>query len=366
MSDVKPAVVKMHCPSCSKKLGFPAQAVGKKAKCPTCAHVFKVAAPAGSAAVPAAPPARVMPPPPPPPPRAAEENSLFALAAIEGSGEEVELTPEEAARAQALTAATAAAHQAALAGAAAPPTVPERTGKTTHRGSSAREGGAGIDRMPSAVVMLSKGCLFSAAGALIGAFLWCGVAKALDCELGYVAWAVGLLAGGGMQLGMRAQTNLAGVIAALFAVGGIFIGKVMVIAWVVFPMIAKEAAAEKVKLETSIKYQIETLTDVEYEKILKDRKLDPEEAGEEQLQKARNDAESRVKGWGAEKIRSEFAKHKASDEYKSVSLEDLPTGPLAVIVAVVSLGLFDLLFVVLSAVSAFVIGSGRTFNAGAR
>jgi hypothetical protein len=361
MSDVKPATIKMHCPGCSKKLGFPLQAAGKKARCPACAQVFKIAAPTGDLAAPAAPAARITPPPPPPPPPQ-EEFSLFALAASEGSADELELSPEEAARAQALTASTSAAHQAAMVGMPADPTKPERTGRTSQRASTGRETGAGIDRSPSAVGMLAKGLVCSAGGALIGSFIWFGVAKALDLELGYVAWAVGLLAGGGMQLGVRAQTNLAGVIAAAFSIAGIFVGKVMVVAWVLFPMVNKMVEQAQTKAETGINYQVDTLTEIETTKILKERKIDPETATEEQETTAVVEARDRVKGWGADKIRKEFDKYKASSAYQKTSLSDMPTVQLSIMAMVFSLGPYDFLFVILSTVSAFVIGSGRTFG----
>lgn len=110
------------------------------------------------------------------------------------------------------------------------------------------------------------------------------------------------------------------------------------------------------------------MIDVEYEKILQSRNLslDADEAGEEALQQARRDAESRVKSWGAAKLAAEFAKYKATQPSTDVSLGVVPTGFLAVLLAVFSFGLFDLLFAVLATVSAFVIGSGRTFGAGTR
>ena len=49
-----------------------------------------------------------------------------------------------------------------------------------------------------------------------------------------------------------------------------------------------------------------------------------------------------------------------------LSLKDLPTGPPAAMLGVFSFGLWDILLVILATVSAFVIGSGRTFNAGRR
>ena len=60
----------VHCSSCAKPLNVPDNAVGKKAKCPSCATIFEIVAPTAVAAAPLAPTAPMAPaaPPPPPPP----------------------------------------------------------------------------------------------------------------------------------------------------------------------------------------------------------------------------------------------------------------------------------------------------------
>ena len=64
----------------------------------------------------------------------------------------------------------------------------------------------------------------AAGGALIGALLWAGIAYATGYEIGYVAWAIGGLAGGGMVLGGGRGVAHAALAAGL-ALGGIAFGK---------------------------------------------------------------------------------------------------------------------------------------------
>jgi hypothetical protein len=69
--------------------------------------------------------------------------------------------------------------------------------------------------------------VFAAAGALIGALLWAGIACATGMEIGYVAWAVGGLVGGGMLLGGgrgRVYASIAAGLALVGILGGKYYG----------------------------------------------------------------------------------------------------------------------------------------------
>lgn len=65
----------------------------------------------------------------------------------------------------------------------------------------------------------------AAGGALIGALLWAGIAYATGMEIGYVAWILGGLVGGGCVLGGGRGPALAAV-AAVLAFGGMVGGRV--------------------------------------------------------------------------------------------------------------------------------------------
>jgi hypothetical protein len=64
----------------------------------------------------------------------------------------------------------------------------------------------------------------AAVGALLGALLWGGVARVTGCEIGYVAWALGGLTGGGAVLAGGRGTAVAAA-AAVLALAGIAGGK---------------------------------------------------------------------------------------------------------------------------------------------
>jgi len=78
-------------------------------------------------------------------------------------------------------------------------------------------------------------------GALVGAIIWLVIAKATGFEIGFIAWGVGGLAGVGMTVFTDRRSAGLGVLAAVFAICGIFMGKMFVAKWVVLPMLAEEA-----------------------------------------------------------------------------------------------------------------------------
>lgn len=71
-----------------------------------------------------------------------------------------------------------------------------------------------------------KAAVFGAVGALIGAAIWAAVIKWTNYEVGYIAWAVGALAGFGVVLGARPSRGRPYQITAVAcALGGLVIGK---------------------------------------------------------------------------------------------------------------------------------------------
>lgn len=84
-----------------------------------------------------------------------------------------------------------------------------------------------------------KGCLFSAAGAALGAGIWCGVAYATEREIGYAAWALGGLAGFGMYKGYGDANPAGGVVAAIMSFGGVMLAKVLMLFLIFMPMANK-------------------------------------------------------------------------------------------------------------------------------
>ncbi len=82
-----------------------------------------------------------------------------------------------------------------------------------------------------------RGCVLSAIAVLITAAVWCGVAVFTGREFGLIAWALGIMAGGGMVLGYGGDNDLAGITAAFIALFGIVAAKWMIFSSVVLPIL---------------------------------------------------------------------------------------------------------------------------------
>jgi hypothetical protein len=91
----------------------------------------------------------------------------------------------------------------------------------------------------SGMLLLARGIALSSVGALLGAVVWALVAVATHREIGWIAWAVGAAAGGGMSLGYddKSDGTVPGILAAFIALGGIVMGKVFILVWVLYPLL---------------------------------------------------------------------------------------------------------------------------------
>ncbi|MBN1513207.1 MAG: hypothetical protein JXB13_14425 [Phycisphaerae bacterium] len=83
------------------------------------------------------------------------------------------------------------------------------------------------------------GTALSAVAALIGAGIWCAVALATGYEFVWIAIGLGALAGFGMRLGYRQENFKAGAVAAILTVGGIAMGKILIVAFVLWPAVSE-------------------------------------------------------------------------------------------------------------------------------
>lgn len=72
------------------------------------------------------------------------------------------------------------------------------------------------------------GCLFSGLGAFLAAIVWLFAAAATSKMLGFIAIALGILAGLGMNLGYRVRSNRAGITATLIALLGLVVTQVAI------------------------------------------------------------------------------------------------------------------------------------------
>lgn len=197
--------IKIHC-ACGAGLKVPPKAIGKKIKCPKCETVFV----------------------------AEEEESPFSLSPLDTYDED-KVTEERA--------------RAPKAPQPPPPPASDKPGTPCPLCGKPIAAGAvmcvacGYDTRSgrrvsptkitvSAAAKIAKGagsfllgCTLSGVGAVIGAAIWLGVGIVTKYEIGWIAWALGGLAGAGMALGYRQYNRRAGVTAAAIALGGIFLGK---------------------------------------------------------------------------------------------------------------------------------------------
>ena len=218
MADPDSDRITVRCP-CGAKLKLPAAATGRKARCPKCEKVFTVPGlpAADKNAAPVAEPAH---------------EPTEGLSAFE------ELAQQE--RTAAATSSPDLARMLACCpecGTAIPgnATLCVQCGYNIETGKQAKaasvraaQAGAAARKMATGAGGFILGCVLSAVGALIGAAIWAGITIVSDYEIGWIAWILGLLAGGGMVLGYREKNLRAGVVAAGIAVLGIAAARIII------------------------------------------------------------------------------------------------------------------------------------------
>lgn len=346
-----------HCPSCGKSLGLPLNAVGRKARCPACEHVFVVEEnpPEPLEVVEEAPPSDEEAP------AAGRPSSLFdELADAEGNGEVVHMAGQGA-------------------GFQAPASVedtPRQSKKMDYAravsGAATGVVGGLVGGAMGAAAPLLKGCLFSFIGILIGAGIWCGVAVVTDYELGFIAWLVGALAGIGMQMGTKSESHLAGFIASGFALLGIFLGRLFIVIYVLWPLFAAMSAANA-KMSAAnanvseIEMQREAVAEAMAEESLDSMNKGGKEATEEQEEKAYTDAEKKVTAMSDSEVKKAYEKL-ANDEAASSTAQGGGSSSTAkgdgsglgglFYHMTVGGGMFGFVFLILAVGTAYKLGSG--------
>jgi hypothetical protein len=207
---------------CGRRLSVRASSAGKRAKCPRCQRMFVIPG------VDAGPPQEELAPD--------DSESLLQDLAAPAAHAASASTPAEAAG----VCPNCGVPMAAEARVCVSCGYDRRTGRAL-RAASEVVGPSKVGDTARSAGSFTLGIVLSAVGAAVGAIIWAGVAILLNLELGYVAWAVGLLAGGGMLLGARRQTVPAGVAAAGIALAGVLLGKALIFGFYVRPYIAAEA-----------------------------------------------------------------------------------------------------------------------------
>jgi len=265
MSDQTTSAVRCQC---GVKLRVPPNAAGKRIRCPKCG--FRIAitadgattessaftAPTAASASPVARPAAPAPPvrrPAAPKPAPDEGDSLLDDLMLAESSATTTAGADLAAHQKICPSCKSAmaknAQVCVMCGhdlKARPATAP------VAKAAKAKAAATGAARTGGRFLI---GCALSAAGALVGGLIWFGVAVATEREFGLIAILVGALAGGGMALGYRTPSALAGWVAVLTTIGGIIGAKILIFAFVMYSMFSGKTDDVSLQREY-VKYQM--------------------------------------------------------------------------------------------------------------
>ena len=170
------------------------------------------------------------------------------------------------------------------------------SGPDAPKKSKASVGGAFAGGIP-----LLKGVAFSAIGAVLGAVVWALVAVVTQLEIGWIAWAIGAAAGGGMAAGVddKSDGTVPGIIAAFMSLGGIVLGKILIVVWVLFPLLAGNP--------DDFAYKREVLAGIMANEALEKRGIDPDTATDAQIEHEVDLATQSLEGVSDEEIDQRFA-----------------------------------------------------------
>lgn len=201
--------------ACGAQFRVPASAVGRKVRCSKCNEVFRVEAPPAAS-------------------EGAEDQDMFAgLSALASMEKKATADPTQAPTGKRMC-PQCGGSMSATAALCTSCGYNLATGQVL-KGASAKSAKARSLAVGAGTFLI--GCVLSALAALVGGVVWFLIAWKTLHEVGWIAWGIGLLAGGGMVLGYRKRNVRAGVVAAGMSVFGIFAAKIMIFAFVAYLMI---------------------------------------------------------------------------------------------------------------------------------
>ncbi len=273
-----PDQVKIRC-ECGAGLRLPAKALGRKVKCPKCQRAF--VATSGEHPASAAAPADDL------------SSMMQELAAAEKKSAAV-AQPDRASSAPAPTACPLCGKP--LEAGAVLCTGCGYDARTGRRLSSAKVSVPVAARFAKLAGTFLFGCVLSAIGAGIGAILWVVIAAVTMCEIGWIAWGLGALAGTGMALGYRRYTPRAGAVAAIIAALAILASKAAVFVLVLY--IVATGDTDNVGMQRLL------VTDRLANEHLDQRGVHDEKARQDQWEDAWKSAEKKVAKMSDQEVRS--------------------------------------------------------------
>lgn len=309
------------CDDCGTKLKAPSAAVGKRIKCRHCGSVMRV------------------PDPQAPPPEVESDDETYGFG--DGGGLLDELAASEASGSLVEDAGPTCPNCAS----------PMQRGSVmcTSCGYNVQTGSrtSAVSLKPEPVESESSGfgirlgwhpfmtgTLLSIGGALIGGVAWFLVAFYTQYEIGWLAWGMGLLAGGGMAVGYRDANNFAGLVAAIVACLGIVIAKIALFVVILLPLISMvqtglgasgmSDVTPRDRLTTAIamEYMDDSETSMDFD--------DPEAAMtaiQQELEASRAEAQREVDRMSDEEVKRELLVRQLAEDYvnNSDAWDDIDT-----------------------------------------
>lgn len=303
MSEVA-ETIRIEC-ECGKKLKVPAAAAGKRVKCPNCQTVMTVPMPEAVAA---------------------EATDADDLLAGLGGGETVETERPAAPPLPVLTAPSAGSFS---------------------NPAADRESRGGPD---FGALRPFIGIIACAVVCAIGAGVWYGIAISTGYEIGYLAWAVGAGAGLAIYIGSGTETPVNGIIAAVLSILAIVVGKYMIFAALLFPIV--DAATPKSGL--SPRDELAHFVARENCNPKFGEKDTPKKVAskiKDAIVGALPSAQEEVKAMSDEEVRTELQTHRA--EFAAVRDETKSLGSFGS----AAFGIIDIVFLGLAVVSAYRLGA---------
>jgi hypothetical protein len=194
---------------------------------------------------------------------------------------------------------------------------------------------------------------------LIGAAIWAAIGYFANAEVGYVAWGIGLLVGVGVAaLAKGSMDGVTGAIAAACAVGGVVLGKYLVVHF----LVADAIPAELIQVDAGIminrmSWEVAEEHEAKQKPIMVNGKamtVEEIENVDDLPQAIRDEAKKRWTALSPDEQSEKMDAHQAEMKamFAGVADEARNEGFMN------SFGAFDLLWLFLAVGTAFKIGSG--------
>lgn len=210
--------------------------------------------------------------------------------------------------------------------------------------------------------MNAKALIGAGVGGLVGAVIWGGIAAATGFEIGYVAWGVGILCGGGaMWLG--GSGRMMGVACALIALVSIFGGKMLAVQMSapgelreMFDAVYTREVYQEYLDDAEAFAELEP--DADYREFMFERQYTPAETPEEITDEEYAYFERET----VPELESIYQNQPTYDEWKAKGVKDGTDIVMAEVslfdAAKENLGLMDVIFGLLGIGTAFKLGNG--------